>query len=53
MTYSYYIDDSLRIGLDTNLLGAKALTDRVRDIADTPQPVVDRLHELLAHADGK
>jgi tripartite-type tricarboxylate transporter receptor subunit TctC len=53
MTDSDYIDDARRIGLDTNWLGAKALADRVRDIADTPQPVVDRLHELLAHADVK
>jgi tripartite-type tricarboxylate transporter receptor subunit TctC len=53
MTDSDYIDDARRIGLDTNWLGAKALTDRVREIADTPQPVVDHLHELLAHTGVK
>jgi tripartite-type tricarboxylate transporter receptor subunit TctC len=43
-----YIEDARRIGLDTNWLGAKALAERVNDIAATPQAVVDRLHELLA-----
>ena len=40
-----YIEEAHRIGLDTNWLGAKALADRVGDIAATPQAVVDHLHE--------
>jgi tripartite-type tricarboxylate transporter receptor subunit TctC len=50
MTDDAYIEEAQRIGLDTNWLGAEAMADRVRDIADTPQPVIDRLRDLLAHA---
>jgi hypothetical protein len=48
-----YIEEAKRIGLDTNWLGAKALTERVGDIAATPQVVVDHLHELLARGVAK
>jgi hypothetical protein len=48
-----YIDEARRIGLDTNWLGAKALAERVNDIAATPQAVVDHLHELLARGVAK
>src|SRR5580692_1953640 len=48
-----YIDEARRIGLDTNWLGAKALADRVGDIAATPQTVVEHLHELLARGGVK
>jgi len=48
-----YIDEARRIGLDTNWLGAKALAERVSDIAATPQAVVDHLHELLARGGVK
>ncbi len=53
MTDSDYLADARHIGLDTNWLAAKDLTDRVRDIAATPQPVIDHLHALLAHSDIK
>jgi tripartite-type tricarboxylate transporter receptor subunit TctC len=43
-----YIEEARHIGLDTNWLGAKAIAERVRDIAATPQAVVDHLHALLA-----
>jgi tripartite-type tricarboxylate transporter receptor subunit TctC len=43
-----YIEEARHIDLDTNWLGAKAIAERVRDIAATPQAVVDHLHELLA-----
>ena len=48
-----YIDEARHIGLDTNWLGAKAIAERVRDIAATPQAVVDHLHELLARGGVK
>ena len=47
------IEEARRIGLDTNWLGAKALAERVGDIAATPQAVVDHLHELLARGGVK
>jgi len=48
-----YVEEARRIGLDTNWLGADALADRVRDIAATPQAVVDHVHELLARGGVK
>ena len=48
-----YIDEARRIGLETNWLGAKEIADRVREINETPQPVVDRLRDLLARAGVK
>ena len=48
-----YIEEARRIGLDTNWLGAKALAERVGDIAATPQAVVDHLHDLLARGGVK
>jgi tripartite-type tricarboxylate transporter receptor subunit TctC len=53
MTDPLYLDEARRIGLDTNWLGAKALADQARVVAETPQAVVDRLHELLAGAGVK
>ena len=50
MTDPLYLNDAKSIGLDTNWLGAKALADQAQTIADTPQAVVDHLHELLAGA---
>jgi tripartite-type tricarboxylate transporter receptor subunit TctC len=50
MTDPAYIAEAERIGLDTNWLGAAAVAERVRDIAATPQAVVDHLHALLARA---
>jgi tripartite-type tricarboxylate transporter receptor subunit TctC len=50
MTDPLYLNDAKRIGLDTNWLGAKALADQAHAIADTPQAIVDHLHELLAGA---
>ena len=45
-----YLDEARRIGLDTNWLGGADMTRLVRQIQETPQPVVDRLRELLAKA---
>lgn len=53
MTDPLYVDEARRIGLDTNWLGAKALADQARAIADTPQAVVDHLHTLLVGAGVK
>jgi tripartite-type tricarboxylate transporter receptor subunit TctC len=50
MTDPLYLNDAKSIGLDTNWLGAKALANQAHAIADTPQAVVDHLHELLAGA---
>lgn len=50
MTDPLYLNDAKSIGLDTNWLGAKALADQARAIADTPQAVVDHLRELIAGA---
>ena len=50
MTDPLYLNDAKSIGLDANWLGAKALADQAHAIADTPQAVVDHLHELLAGA---
>jgi tripartite-type tricarboxylate transporter receptor subunit TctC len=48
-----YLADARRIGLDTNWLGSRDMTAQVRQIAETPQAVVDRLRELLAQATAK
>jgi tripartite-type tricarboxylate transporter receptor subunit TctC len=45
-----YLRDAHKIGLDTNWIGGRELTAQVRQIAETPQAVVDRLRELLAKA---
>jgi tripartite-type tricarboxylate transporter receptor subunit TctC len=50
MTDPFYLNDAKSIGLDTNWLGATALANQAHAIADTPQAVVDHLHELLAGA---
>jgi tripartite-type tricarboxylate transporter receptor subunit TctC len=48
-----YLADAARIGLDTNWLGSTGLKGLVQQIQETPQPVVDRLRELLARAGVK
>jgi hypothetical protein len=48
-----YLDEARRIGLDTNWLGSADLARGVRQIQETPQPVVDRLRELLARAGAR
>jgi tripartite-type tricarboxylate transporter receptor subunit TctC len=48
-----YLADAARIGLDTNWLGSSGLKGLVQQIQETPQPVVDRLRELLARAGVK
>ena len=48
-----YLADAARIGLDTNWLGSAGLKGLVQQIPETPQPVVDRLRELLARAGVK
>ncbi len=53
MTDPLYLNDAKSIGLDTNWLGAKALADQAQTIADTPQVIVDHLHDLLAGAEVK
>lgn len=45
-----YLGDAKKLGLDTNWIGGRALTDMVRQVEATPQPVVDRLRDLLARA---
>lgn len=53
MKDEHYLDDARRIGLDTNWLGGGDLTRLAEQIEKTPQPVVDRLRELLAKAGVK
>jgi tripartite-type tricarboxylate transporter receptor subunit TctC len=53
MKDAQYLDDARRIGLDVNWLGGADLTRLVAQIQETPQPVVDRLRELLARAGVK
>jgi len=45
-----YLGDARKLGLDTNWIGGRELTELVRQVEATPQPVVDRLRELLARA---
>jgi tripartite-type tricarboxylate transporter receptor subunit TctC len=53
MQDAQYLSDAKKVGLDTNWIGGRELTDMVRQIEATPQPVVDRLRELLARAGAK
>jgi len=48
-----YLEEARRIGVDTNWLGAADIAHGVRQIQETPQPVIDRLRELLARAGAK
>lgn len=48
-----YLAEAQRIGLDTNWLGGEDVAKLVRQIQETPQPVVDRLRDLLARAGSK
>jgi len=45
-----YLSDAKKVGLDTNWIGGPALTEMVRQVDATPQPVVDRLRDLVARA---
>jgi len=53
MQDAQYLSDAKKVGLDTNWIGGRALTDMVREVDATPQPVVDRLRELLARSGVK
>jgi tripartite-type tricarboxylate transporter receptor subunit TctC len=53
MQDAQYLSDARKVGLDTNWIGGRELTDMVRQVDATPQPVVDRLRDLLARAAGK
>ena len=44
----HYLDEAARIGLDINPLDGEAIAALIRQVQTTPQPVVDRLRELLA-----
>jgi tripartite-type tricarboxylate transporter receptor subunit TctC len=48
-----YLEEARKIRLDTNWLGSRALAQQVLLVLQTPQPVVDRLRELLANAGVK
>jgi tripartite-type tricarboxylate transporter receptor subunit TctC len=48
-----YLDEAKRIGLDTNWLGAGDMAEIMRQIEETPQPVVDQLRALLSRADTR
>jgi tripartite-type tricarboxylate transporter receptor subunit TctC len=45
-----YLEDAARIGLDVNPLAGEGIAKLIRQVQSTPQPVVDRLRELLAGA---
>jgi tripartite-type tricarboxylate transporter receptor subunit TctC len=53
MTDPQYLSDARKLGLDTNWIGGRELTEMVGQIEATPQPVVDRLRDLLARASTK
>jgi tripartite-type tricarboxylate transporter receptor subunit TctC len=53
MQDAQYLSDAKKVGLDTNWIGGPELTDMVRQVDATPQPVVDRLRELLARSGAK
>jgi tripartite-type tricarboxylate transporter receptor subunit TctC len=53
MTDPQYLAEAQHIGLDTNWLGADAITERVREINEAPQALIDRLRDLLARAGVK
>jgi tripartite-type tricarboxylate transporter receptor subunit TctC len=48
-----YLADAKRIGLDTNWLGGTDVGKLMRQVEDTPQPVIDHLRDLLARAGAK
>jgi tripartite-type tricarboxylate transporter receptor subunit TctC len=43
-----FLAEAERIGLDVNPLSGEGITALIRQVQATPQPVVDRLRELLA-----
>jgi tripartite-type tricarboxylate transporter receptor subunit TctC len=43
-----YMEEARRIGLDINPVAGEGIAALVRQVQATPQPVVDRLRELLA-----
>ena len=48
-----YIAEARKIGLDVSPLRGTEIVKLVKEIQATPEPVVQRLRELLAEADGK
>ena len=48
-----YLADAKKIGLDTNWVGGAGMAELVRQIQETPQPLVDRLREFLVRGSGK
>jgi tripartite-type tricarboxylate transporter receptor subunit TctC len=48
-----YLAEAKRIGLDTNWLGRDDVGKLMRQVADAPPAVIDRLRELLARAGAK
>ena len=48
-----YLADARKMGLDTNWVGGAGMAQLVRQIQETPQPIVDRLRGLLAQASKK
>jgi tripartite-type tricarboxylate transporter receptor subunit TctC len=48
-----YLAEARRIGLDVNWVGSDEMSELIRRVQGTPQPVVDRLRELLALAGVK
>jgi hypothetical protein len=53
MKDAQYLADARKIGLETNWVGGPGMAQLVRQIQETPQPVVDRLRGLLAQASKK
>lgn len=53
MKDSQYLEEARRIGLDTNWLGSAKMTKQLRQVQETPQPVVDRLRAFLTRAGAK
>jgi tripartite-type tricarboxylate transporter receptor subunit TctC len=45
-----YLNEARRIGLDVNPLGGEGIAKLIQQVQAAPQPVVDRLRELLASA---
>ena len=48
MTDPQFLDEARRIGLEVSPLGGEGIAALIRQVQGTPQPVVDRLRELLA-----
>jgi tripartite-type tricarboxylate transporter receptor subunit TctC len=53
MQDSEYLAEARRIGLDVNWIGGDEMSGLIRQVQETPQPVIDHLRELLARAGVK